>query len=147
MSSGSRVLFCKSLLSSIPSLPAAYRFNSLASSSSASASRVFKMSADSSSTSSASDTSASSAIDFLSLCHRLKVSLVILCVCVCAFLFVINLECVVIQTTKRAGWVKRGIQDPESIGDHMYRMGLMALISSDMPGVNRDKFVHAFYSF
>ncbi|KAL1816165.1 hypothetical protein DCAR_0520538 [Daucus carota subsp. sativus] len=114
MSSGSRVLFCKSLLSSIPSLPAAYRFNSLASSSSASASRVFKMSADSSSTSSPSDTSASSAIDFLSLCHRLK-------------------------TTKRAGWVKRGIQDPESIGDHMYRMGLMALISSDMPGVNRDK--------
>lgn len=106
MSSGSRVLFCKSLLSSLPSsLPSAYRFNST------SASRVFKMSADSSSTSSP---SASSAIDFLSLCHRLK-------------------------TTKRAGWVKRGIQDPESIGDHMYRMGLMALISSDMPGVNRDK--------
>lgn len=58
--------------------------------------------------------SSSSAIDFLSLCHSLK-------------------------TTKRAGWVKRGIQDPESIGDHMYRMGLMALISSDIPGVNRDK--------
>lgn len=35
--------------------------------------------------------------------------------------------------------MKRGIQDPESIGDHMYRMGLMALISSDIPGVNRDK--------
>ncbi|XP_038710337.1 5'-deoxynucleotidase HDDC2 isoform X2 [Tripterygium wilfordii] len=56
----------------------------------------------------------SSAIDFLSLCHRLK-------------------------TTKRAGWVKRDVKEPESIADHMYRMGLMALISSDIPGINRDK--------
>ncbi|XP_074368695.1 uncharacterized protein LOC141708804 isoform X2 [Apium graveolens] len=114
MSSGSRVLFCKSLLSSLPSsFPSVYRFNSFTSTAT-SASRVFKMSADSSSSSSTSSPSPSSAIDFLSLCHRLK-------------------------TTKRAGWVKRGIQDPESIGDHMYRMGLMALISSDMPGINRDK--------
>ncbi|KAJ0233332.1 5'-deoxynucleotidase [Hirschfeldia incana] len=58
--------------------------------------------------------SASSAIDFLSLCSRLK-------------------------TTPRAGWVKREVKDPESIADHMYRMGLMALVSSDIPGVNRDK--------
>ncbi|EOA27759.1 hypothetical protein CARUB_v10023915mg [Capsella rubella] len=58
--------------------------------------------------------SASSAIDFLSLCTRLK-------------------------TTPRAGWIKRDVKDPESIADHMYRMGLMALISSDIPGVNRDK--------
>ncbi|VVB08833.1 unnamed protein product [Arabis nemorensis] len=58
--------------------------------------------------------SASSAIDFLSLCTRLK-------------------------TTPRAGWIKREVQNPESIADHMYRMGLMALISSDIPGVNRDK--------
>ncbi|KAB1204792.1 HD domain-containing protein 2 [Morella rubra] len=58
--------------------------------------------------------SASSAIDFLSLCHRLK-------------------------TTKRAGWVRKEIKDPESIADHMYRMGLMALIASDIPGVDRDK--------
>lgn len=49
--------------------------------------------------------------------------------------------CVVIvgKTTKRAGWVKRDVKDPESIADHMYRMGLMALIASDIPGVNRDK--------
>ncbi|XP_058067823.1 uncharacterized protein LOC131217092 isoform X2 [Magnolia sinica] len=59
---------------------------------------------------------ASSAIDFLSLCHRLK-------------------------TTKRAGWVRRDIQDPESISDHMYRMGVMALIAADIPGVNRDRCV------
>ncbi|XP_008452396.2 uncharacterized protein LOC103493441 isoform X2 [Cucumis melo] len=58
--------------------------------------------------------SASSAIDFLTLCHRLK-------------------------TTKRTGWVQRRVKDPESIADHMYRMGIMALISSDIPGVNRDK--------
>ncbi|CAG7866456.1 unnamed protein product [Brassica rapa] len=57
---------------------------------------------------------ASSAIDFLSLCSRLK-------------------------TTPRAGWVKRDVKNPESIADHMYRMGLMALVSSDIPGVNRDK--------
>lgn len=43
------------------------------------------------------------------------------------------------QTTKRAGWVKRGVKEPESIGDHMYRMGLMALIASDNPSVNREK--------
>lgn len=43
------------------------------------------------------------------------------------------------QTTKRAGWVRKEIKDPESIADHMYRMGLMALIASDIPGVDRDK--------
>ncbi|XP_056166809.1 uncharacterized protein LOC115679470 isoform X2 [Syzygium oleosum] len=61
-----------------------------------------------------SPSAASSAIDFLTLCHRLK-------------------------TTKRAGWVKRDVKDPESIADHMYRMGLMALIASDVPGVDRNK--------
>ncbi|KAJ8634724.1 hypothetical protein MRB53_008991 [Persea americana] len=59
---------------------------------------------------------ASSAVDFLSLCHRLK-------------------------TTKRTGWIYRGIQDPESISDHMYRMGIMALVAPDIPGVNRDRCV------
>lgn len=72
----------------------------------------------SSSTSSASSngdtSSASSAIDFLTLCHRLK-------------------------TTKRAGWVMKDIQNPESVADHMYRMGLMGLIASDIPGIDRDK--------
>ncbi|KAK7347643.1 hypothetical protein VNO80_22180 [Phaseolus coccineus] len=58
--------------------------------------------------------SASSAIDFLSICHRLK-------------------------TTKRTGWVRKDVKNPESIADHMYRMGLMALIASDVPGVDRNK--------
>lgn len=37
--------------------------------------------------------------------------------------------------------MKRKVENPESISDHMYRMGIMALISSDIPGVNRDKCV------
>ncbi|KAL5704448.1 hypothetical protein ACHQM5_022878 [Ranunculus cassubicifolius] len=56
----------------------------------------------------------SSAIDFLTLCHRLK-------------------------TTKRKGWINHGIKGPESIADHMYRMALMALIAGDLPSVNRER--------
>uniref|UniRef100_A0A2P2JZ66 HD domain-containing protein n=1 Tax=Rhizophora mucronata TaxID=61149 RepID=A0A2P2JZ66_RHIMU len=63
---------------------------------------------------SSSASSASSAIDFLTLCHRLK-------------------------TTKRKGWINHGIKGPESIADHMYRMALMALIAGDLPGVNRER--------
>lgn len=37
--------------------------------------------------------------------------------------------------------MKRDVQNPESIADHMYRMGLMALISADIPGVDRNKCV------
>ncbi|KAL3643066.1 hypothetical protein CASFOL_013881 [Castilleja foliolosa] len=77
------------------------------------ASRASRMAAEASS-SPPSSPSPSSAIDFLTLCHRLK-------------------------TTKRTGWVRREVQEPESIADHMYRMGLMALIASDVPGVNREK--------
>lgn len=43
------------------------------------------------------------AINFLTLLHNLK-------------------------DTKRAGWVKKGVQGPESIADHMYRMSMMGLI-------------------
>ncbi|KAG0492773.1 hypothetical protein HPP92_006171 [Vanilla planifolia] len=57
---------------------------------------------------------AASAIDFLTLCRRLK-------------------------TTKRKGWINHGIKGPESIADHMYRMALMALIAGDLPGVNRER--------
>ncbi|KAL5553545.1 hypothetical protein UlMin_040946 [Ulmus minor] len=58
--------------------------------------------------------STSSAIDFLTLCHSLK-------------------------TTKRKGWINHEIKSPESIADHMYRMSLMALIASDLPGVDRER--------
>ncbi|KAJ3708738.1 hypothetical protein LUZ61_012443 [Rhynchospora tenuis] len=57
---------------------------------------------------------ASSAIDFLTLCHRLK-------------------------TTKRKGWVNHGIKGPESISDHMYRMAIMALIAPDLPNIDRER--------
>ena len=35
-----------------------------------------------------------------------------------------------LQTTKRTGWVRKGVNGPESVADHMYRMGMMAFISS-----------------
>ncbi|GFH30977.1 HD domain-containing protein [Haematococcus lacustris] len=34
------------------------------------------------------------------------------------------------MTTKRTGWVIRGVSAPESIADHMYRMGMMSLVAS-----------------
>ncbi|KAJ2079997.1 hypothetical protein H4R24_003400 [Coemansia sp. RSA 988] len=53
-----------------------------------------------------SQTSASSVIDFLSIVERLK-------------------------RTKRTGWINNGITGPESIADHMYRMGIMAMLIDD----------------
>ncbi|KAL6194377.1 hypothetical protein ACLB2K_035461 [Fragaria x ananassa] len=119
----SRVILCKSLLLT-PSLFSAPLTSFKPTLPSSSSSRAHRMATEASSSpssnagggdpTSSSPPPASSAIDFLSLCHRLK-------------------------TTKRAGWVKRGVKDPESVADHMYRMSLMALIASDIPGLNRDK--------
>ncbi|KAJ2856034.1 hypothetical protein GGI22_003937, partial [Coemansia erecta] len=50
--------------------------------------------------------SASSVIDFLSIVERLK-------------------------RTKRTGWINSGVSKPESIADHMYRMGIMAMLVED----------------
>ncbi|XP_065880137.1 5'-deoxynucleotidase hdd1 isoform X2 [Euphorbia lathyris] len=69
---------------------------------------------DSDSAIASSAASSSSAIDFLTLCNRLK-------------------------TTKRKGWINHGIKGPESIADHMYRMALMGLIAGDLPGLNRER--------
>ena len=33
-----------------------------------------------------------------------------------------------LQKTKRTGWIRKDVVEPESIADHMYRMGMMALI-------------------
>ncbi|KAL6525416.1 hypothetical protein OROHE_015723 [Orobanche hederae] len=104
-------MICKSILSSLTSTRLQTTPFRIA------ASRAFRMAAEASSSSTSSVSSSpspSSAIDFLTLCHRLKM-------------------------TKRAGWVRREVKEPESIADHMYRMGLMALIASDIPGVNREK--------
>ncbi|KAF8070979.1 hddc2 [Scenedesmus sp. PABB004] len=35
-----------------------------------------------------------------------------------------------LKTTPRTGWVRCGVAGPESIADHMYRMGMMALLCS-----------------
>ncbi|KAE9462510.1 hypothetical protein C3L33_05581, partial [Rhododendron williamsianum] len=134
MGSGSRALLCKSFVPSLASSSSSsarlfpFSFFKSRTSSSTTTARVSGMASDPPPSSSssppppsapanggdASSVPASSAIDFLSLCHRLK-------------------------TTKRAGWVLRDVRNPESIADHMYRMGLMALIASDLPGVDRDK--------
>ncbi|CAN1223446.1 5'-deoxynucleotidase HDDC2 [Linum grandiflorum] len=114
----SSLLFLTSSSSSSFSAPSTrFRFNSFSASSSPSHSSHHRMAAAETPPSDATAAaSPSSAIDFLSLCHRLK-------------------------TTKRAGWVKRDVSDPESIADHMYRMGLMGLILPDIPGIDRDKCV------
>ncbi|TFK39492.1 HD domain-containing protein [Crucibulum laeve] len=36
-----------------------------------------------------------------------------------------------LKTQKRTGWVNNNIPDPESISDHMYRMAMLSMISSD----------------
>ncbi|CAH8350802.1 unnamed protein product [Eruca vesicaria subsp. sativa] len=65
----------------------------------------------------------SSAIDFLSLCSRLKNQSIVLCG---------SLD------SLTDGETKRDVKNQESIADHMYWMDLMALISSDIPCVNRN---------
>jgi putative hydrolase of HD superfamily len=59
-------------------------------------------------------TSAAAAINFLTLTRTLK-------------------------TTKRTGWIMSGVPNPESIADHMYRMSLMAMISSFSTTLNTDR--------
>jgi putative hydrolase of HD superfamily len=43
-----------------------------------------------------------------------------------------------LKDTKRAGWVLRHVNEPESVSDHMYRMGLMAMLI-DQPNIDRNK--------
>eukprot|EP01127_Copromyxa_protea_P004262 TRINITY_DN14142_c0_g1_i1.p1 TRINITY_DN14142_c0_g1~~TRINITY_DN14142_c0_g1_i1.p1 ORF type:complete len:199 (-),score=54.05 TRINITY_DN14142_c0_g1_i1:8-604(-) len=54
--------------------------------------------------------------------------------------------CYRLKTTKRTGWVMKGVNQPESISDHMYMASLMAWCITD-PTVNKDRcikmaFVH-----
>ncbi|KAF9154803.1 HD domain-containing protein 2 [Linnemannia schmuckeri] len=45
-----------------------------------------------------------------------------------------------LKRTKRTGWINHGIKPAESIADHMYRMGIMAmLIDEKTAGVNKDR--------
>lgn len=38
-----------------------------------------------------------------------------------------------LKNTPRAGWGKRGIQNPESVGDHMYRMAVICMLLPKVP--------------
>lgn len=45
-----------------------------------------------------------------------------------------------LKATKRAGWLRRNVKDPESVADHMYRMATMAMIvDSQATGLCKDK--------
>ena len=50
-----------------------------------------------------------------------------------------------LKTTKRTGWVDSNIKNPESISDHMHRMGLISLLipqsENIINGFNRDRLV------
>ena len=50
--------------------------------------------------------------------------------------------CTRLKTTKRTGWVENAIRGPESIADHMHRMGVMAMLIHD-PAIDRDRCVRA----
>ncbi|KAI8607060.1 HD domain-containing protein 2 [Chytriomyces sp. MP71] len=49
------------------------------------------------------------------------------------------LLCGRLKTTKRTGWVRNGVNLPESIGDHMHRMGVMALAMDTLSAGERDR--------
>jgi putative hydrolase of HD superfamily len=46
-----------------------------------------------------------------------------------------------LKTTKRTGWVQVGIQNPESVSDHSYRVILMALLLGTKEKINTKKII------
>jgi 5'-deoxynucleotidase YfbR-like HD superfamily hydrolase len=46
-----------------------------------------------------------------------------------------------IKNVKRAGWVREGIKNPESVADHSYRVAVMAMIFGKDLNVNQDKLI------
>ncbi|KAK2167872.1 hypothetical protein LSH36_23g10027 [Paralvinella palmiformis] len=48
------------------------------------------------------------------------------------------IDCVY-RSTKRAGWVKRGIEGGESVADHMYRMASLAFLIGQDKDINKDR--------
>ncbi|CAB09764.1 GMP 5'-nucleotidase [Schizosaccharomyces pombe] len=43
-----------------------------------------------------------------------------------------------LKTTPRTGWLYHGIEKPESIADHMYRMGILTMLCND-PSINKER--------
>jgi putative hydrolases of HD superfamily len=46
-----------------------------------------------------------------------------------------------IKKVKRSGWTREGIEDPESVADHSYRVAVMAVIFGDKLGVDTNKLI------
>ncbi|KAJ3278874.1 hypothetical protein HK104_001955 [Borealophlyctis nickersoniae] len=44
-----------------------------------------------------------------------------------------------LKTTKRTGWVEHRIEGPESIADHMHRMGVMSLLIPESPDLSKSR--------
>ena len=46
-----------------------------------------------------------------------------------------------LKTLRRAGWVRVGVPEPESVADHTYRVAVMALLIGPRLGLNVDRLV------
>lgn len=46
-----------------------------------------------------------------------------------------------LKRTRRTGWVEAGVQDPESVADHSYRVALLSMLLSDQRGLDALKSV------
>src|SRR5206468_12394397 len=46
-----------------------------------------------------------------------------------------------LKTLRRAGWVRAGVPEPESVADHTYRVAVMALLIGPRLGLNVDRLV------
>jgi putative hydrolase of HD superfamily len=46
-----------------------------------------------------------------------------------------------LKSTKRSGWIRSQIKDPESIADHMYRMALLAFMIPANDQIDRSKII------
>ncbi len=47
-----------------------------------------------------------------------------------------------LKRLRRAGWIRVGIPEPESVADHSFRLALMALLFGSRLGLNVEKMVH-----
>lgn len=49
--------------------------------------------------------------------------------------------CGKLKTTKRTGWVRSGVQSPESIADHMHRVALFGFLIPKTAGIDKDRLI------
>lgn len=43
------------------------------------------------------------------------------------------------QDIQRTGWVERGVGQPESVADHMYRMAVMTMLITNKENLNKER--------